>query len=66
MAQREIYPKINFIVTNPRLHKTKKVKVYNGRGDFEKWIEDENNILRGARPAATGSEPISPASKWGH
>jgi len=37
---------MNFIVTNSRLHRTKVVKVYNGRGDVENRIKEGKNTLR--------------------
>jgi hypothetical protein len=44
--QGEMFPEINFIVTNSRLHRTKVVKVYNGRGDVENRIKEGKNTLR--------------------
>jgi hypothetical protein len=44
--QGEMFPKINFIVTNSRLHGTKVVKVYNGRSDVETRIKEGKNTLR--------------------
>ncbi|MFC1491870.1 IS1380 family transposase, partial [Nitrospinota bacterium] len=44
--QGEMFPKINFIVTNSRLNRTKVVKVYNGRGDVENRIKEGKNTLR--------------------
>ena len=37
---------MNFIVTNSRPHRTKVVKVYNGRGDVENRIKEGKNTLR--------------------
>ena len=37
---------MNFIVTNSRLHRTKVVKVCNGRGDVENRIKEGKNTLR--------------------
>ncbi len=37
---------MNFIVTNSRLHRTKVVKVYSGRGDVENRIKEGKNTLR--------------------
>ncbi len=37
---------MNFILTNSRLHGTKVVKVYNGRGDVENRIKEGKNTLR--------------------
>ena len=42
----ELFPKVNFIVTNSRLSKAKVVKVYNGRGDVENRIKEGKNTLR--------------------
>jgi len=42
----ELFPKINFVVTNSRLSKAKVVKVYNGRGDVENRIKEGKNTLR--------------------
>ena len=44
--QGEMFPKISFIVTNSRLHRTNVVKVYNGRGDVENRIKEGKNTLR--------------------
>jgi hypothetical protein len=42
----QLIPDMNFIVTNSRLHGTKVVKVYNGRGDVENRIKEGKNTLR--------------------
>ena len=42
----QLIPDMNFIVTNSRLHRTKVVKVYNGRGDVENRIKEGKNTLR--------------------
>ena len=44
--QGKLFPEINFIVTNSRLHKTKAVKVDNARGDAENRIKEGKNTLR--------------------
>ena len=36
----QLIPDMNFIVTNSRLHRTKVIKVYNGRGDVENRIKE--------------------------
>ncbi len=42
----QLIPDMNFIVTNSRLHRTKVIKVYNGRGDVENRIKEGKNTLR--------------------
>lgn len=43
--ERELFPRIGFIVTNSRLPTGKVVKVYNGRGDVENPIKEGKNTL---------------------
>lgn len=42
----ELFPRVNFVVTNSRLFAGKVVKVYNGRGDVENRIKEGKNTLR--------------------
>ncbi|MGO9571456.1 MAG: IS1380 family transposase [Desulfomonilaceae bacterium] len=42
----ELFPRIGFIVTNPKLPAGKVVKVYNGRRDVENRIKEGKNTLR--------------------
>lgn len=42
----ELFPRINFVVTNSRLPAGKVVKVYHGRGDVENRIKEGKNTLR--------------------
>ncbi len=42
----QLIPDMNFIVTNSRLHRTKVIKAYNGRGDVETRIKEGKNTLR--------------------
>ncbi|MDA0999020.1 MAG: IS1380 family transposase [bacterium] len=42
----QLIPDMNFIVTNSRLHGTKVIKAYNGRGDVENRIKEGKNTLR--------------------
>jgi hypothetical protein len=44
--QGDLFPRINFVVTNSRLSAGKVVKVYNGRGDVENRIKEGKNTLR--------------------
>ncbi|MFC1491847.1 IS1380 family transposase [Nitrospinota bacterium] len=44
-GQNQLIPDMNFIVTNSRLHRTKVVKAYNGRGDAGNRIKEGKNTL---------------------
>jgi len=36
----ELFPRVGFIVTNPRRPEEKVMKFYNGRGTAEQWIKE--------------------------
>jgi hypothetical protein len=42
----ELFPRINFVVTNSQLSAGKVIKVYNGRGDVENRIKEGKNTPR--------------------
>ena len=42
----DLFPGIDFVVTNSRLPAAKVIKVYNGRGDVENRIKEGKNTLR--------------------
>ena len=47
--QGELFPRINFIVTNLRRRPKHVVKFYNGRGTAEQWIKEGKNALNWTR-----------------
>ena len=47
--QGELFPRVNFIVTNLRRRAKNVVKFYNGRGTAEQWIKEGKNALNWTR-----------------
>jgi Transposase DDE domain group 1 len=47
--QGELYPRVDFIVTNLSRPSERVVKFYNGRGTAEQWIKEGKNALRWTR-----------------
>src|SRR5205085_10199851 len=47
----ELFPRVGFVVTDPRRSPKRVIKFYNGRGTTGQWIEGGKNALKGARPS---------------
>ena len=45
----ELYPRVGFIVTNPRRDDEAVTHFYNGRGTAEQWIKEGKNALKWTR-----------------
>ncbi len=42
----ELFPRVEFIVTNLNKHSRNVVKFYHGRGTAEQWIKERNNVVK--------------------